>query len=74
MHTRDVCGNVYPYKQNVCVEERKWWGPRFHRVRVASFGYKNLVKRELIFSRKREKKKLAEKPRPRRRSSPKRGG
>lgn len=24
-------GNVYPYKQNVCVKERKWWGPRFHR-------------------------------------------
>lgn len=49
-------------------------GSTFSSVRVASFGYKNLVKRELIFSRKREKKKLAEKPRPRQRSSPKGGG
>lgn len=35
-------------------------GSTFSSVRVASFGYKNLVKRELIFSRKREEEACRE--------------
>lgn len=41
-------------------EGEKMVGSTFSSVRVASFGYKNLVKRELIFSRKREEEACRE--------------